>query len=226
MEAAIRSHSIVRRPNVRWPNGRWYWAIVRCFAVAALGAAIVGVAVAPARADLDSAREAAQRGDHETAFRELTPLADAGDIDAQYYLGGLYYKGEGVEQDYAKAVDWFSKSADRGNAKAQTDLAQCYLFGYGVEKDAAEAVRWYRRAAAQGYAPAALNLAALISSGTGTEKNLQRAHMWATIAMSKFDGEDYQSAVSIRTSAARLLPPDLLKEAHRLVREWRPAEEN
>ena len=190
--------------------------------------ALVAAAVAAntaAQADLDAAREAARRGDHARAYRELVPLARAGDVDAQYYLGGLYYKGEGVEQDYRKAVEWFGRSADRGNAKAQTDLAQCYLFGFGVEKDSEIAVTWYRRAAAQGYAPAALNLATLVFSGTGTGRDLVEAHVWATIAMSKFGGEDYESAVRIRASTARLLPPAKLEEAHGRVREWRPVPE-
>lgn len=100
-----------------------------------LVAALTAAASSLAWADLDSAREAARRGDHATAYRELLPLAELGNVDAQYYLGGLYYKGEGVGQNYAKAVEWFSKSADQGNPKAQTDLAQCYLFGYGVERD-------------------------------------------------------------------------------------------
>ena len=84
---------------------------------------------------------------------------------------------------------------------------------------------WYRRAAAQGYAPAALNLATLVFSGTGTERDLVEAHVWATIAMSKFGGEDYESAVRIRASTARLLPPAELEDAHRRVREWRPVPE-
>ena len=190
-----------------------------------LGATFCVVASSPVFADLDSARQAARSGDHARAYRELTPLAAAGNVDAQYYLGGLYYKGEGVEQNYEKAASWFQKSADQGNPKAQTDLAQCYLLGYGVEKDSNVAVDWYQRAAAQGYAPAALNLAALITSGTGTERDLVQAHMWATIAMSKFSGEDYVSAARIRYSTKLLLPLAKLEEANRMVRDWRPVEE-
>ena len=190
-----------------------------------LGAAFCVVASSTVFADLDSAREAARSGDHARAYRELTPLAAVGNKDAQYYLGGLYYKGEGVEQNYEKAAAWFQKSADQGNPKAQTDLAQCYLLGYGVEKDSVVAIGWYRRAAAQGYAPAAFNLAAMITSGTGTERDLVEAHMWATIAMSKFSGEDYTSAARIRYSTKLLLQPAQFEEAQRMVREWRPVEE-
>ena len=38
---------------------------------------------------------------------------------AQYNLGIAYYEGEGVEQDYKQAVEWWKKSAEQGNAVAQ-----------------------------------------------------------------------------------------------------------
>tara|TARA_Y100001934_G_scaffold281946_1_gene393635 strand:- start:7818 stop:8159 length:342 start_codon:yes stop_codon:yes gene_type:complete len=109
--------------------------------------------------------------------------------------------------------------------KAQTDLAQCYLLGLGVEKDSETAVRYYRQAATHGNAPAALNLATLVFSGTGTERDLIEADMWATIAMSKFGGANYEDAVRIRTKAMQWLPPAKLEEAHRLVRKWQPVKE-
>ena len=33
------------------------------------------------------------RGDDETALKELQPLAEQGDAEAQYYLGRLYFFG-------------------------------------------------------------------------------------------------------------------------------------
>ena len=40
-----------------------------------------------------------QSGDYATAFNLLKSLADQGDADAQYNLGLMYAKGEGVLQD-------------------------------------------------------------------------------------------------------------------------------
>ncbi|WP_350560823.1 SEL1-like repeat protein [Psychrobacter sp. CAL346-MNA-CIBAN-0220] len=34
---------------------------------------------------------------------------------AQSGLGLMYYNGEGVRQDYAKAREWFGKSCDNGS---------------------------------------------------------------------------------------------------------------
>ena len=46
-------------------------------------------------------------------------LANQGDAEAQYDLGLMYYDGEGVYQDYAKAFKWFEKSANQSSPHAQ-----------------------------------------------------------------------------------------------------------
>ena len=90
---------------------------------------------------------------------ELRAAAEQGDQKAQFNLGVRYYKGEGVEQNYAEAVKWFRKAAQQGNAKAQYNLAFCYDNGKGVTQDYTKAVQWYRKAAKQGDAKAQFNLA-------------------------------------------------------------------
>ena len=51
-------------------------------------------------------------------------LAEAteGDADAQNNLGSCYLSGEGVKQDYEKAVVWFTLAAEQGHADAQARL--------------------------------------------------------------------------------------------------------
>ena len=77
--------------------------------------------------------------------------ADQGDADAQYNLGGAYYTGYGVTQDYAEAVKWWRLAADQGNADAQYNLGVAYYSGYGVTQDYAEAHKWLNLAAAAGH---------------------------------------------------------------------------
>lgn len=50
-------------------------------------------------------------------------LAEKGDELAQFKLGECYSNGRGVEQDYAKAVYWYTKSAEQGNAKVNSNLS-------------------------------------------------------------------------------------------------------
>ncbi len=59
-------------------------------------ALLVGMAVPPAWADFDAGVAAYDSGDYETAFREFKPLAEQGDAHAQFNLGYMYHKGEGV----------------------------------------------------------------------------------------------------------------------------------
>ena len=83
-----------------------------------------------------------ERGDYATALRLWRPLAEEGDALAQYNLGLMYGKGEGVPQDDAEAVKWYRLAAEQGFAKAQLNLGFMYARGRGVPQDDAEAVKW------------------------------------------------------------------------------------
>src|SRR4030043_216659 len=100
----------------------------------------------------EDATKAYYRGDYETAYRLIKPLAEQGLPEAQFNLGLMYDKGQGVPQDYAEAVKWYRKAAEQGNTSAQFNLGLMYDKGQGVPQDYAEAVRWYRKAADQGFA--------------------------------------------------------------------------
>jgi hypothetical protein len=52
----------------------------------------------------------------------------------------LYLKGEDVEKDVVKAVDYLDDSAAQGNQFAQYSLGMLYLKGEDVEKDVVKAV--------------------------------------------------------------------------------------
>lgn len=69
--------------------------------------------------------------------------ANNGLMEAQYALGYYYYNGEGVEQDYNKAVHYFKLAADQGNGPAQYMSGLCYYNGTGVPKNYIEAVRYF-----------------------------------------------------------------------------------
>ena len=56
------------------------------------------------------------------AFKEWTEAAQQGDVDAQYNLGCLYVRGEGVPQNRAWAVEWLQRAADQGDLDAATWL--------------------------------------------------------------------------------------------------------
>ncbi len=107
--------------------------------------------------------------------RELRPLAEQGNANAQFFLGFMYGNGEGVFQDYAKAVKWFRKAAEQGDGEAQYtaqyNLGIMYDKGQGVPQDYAKAVGWYRKAAEHGVANAQFSVGVMYRKGLGVPQD-------------------------------------------------------
>ncbi len=105
----------------------------------------------PAQADFWDGFVAYRRGDYETAHREWYPQAEQGNVDAQFFLGAMYYLGEGVPQDNHQAAKWFGLAAEQGLAAAQFHLGIMYRTGEGVPQNFVESLKWLNLSAAQGY---------------------------------------------------------------------------
>ena len=105
--------------------------------------------------------------DFPTAFRIWLPLAEGGEVTAQFNIGLMYRKGRGVTQNDSEAARWYRRAADQGDNDAQFTLASMYEDGEGVAQSYAEAARWYRMAADQGHAKSQLNLGILYDEGNG-----------------------------------------------------------
>jgi TPR repeat protein len=132
----------------------------------------------PSFADMNAANKALARGDHAAAAVEFQKLAEQGDKKAQANLGYMYYVGEGVEQDYTKAVKWYKKAAILGDKDSQYNLAVAYAFGEGVKQSYKEAFHWYRRAAEQNHPVAQYSLGVSYAYGEGIAQNPELAAEW------------------------------------------------
>ncbi len=86
--------------------------------------------------DFQDGVDAFKRKDYKTAYKLFLPLAEQGDADAQYMLGFMYLRGDGVPQDYQEAVKWYRLSAEQGvrGARAQFHLGTFYEQGQRVPK--------------------------------------------------------------------------------------------
>jgi TPR repeat protein len=104
--------------------------------------------------------------------------AKAGDPAAQYDVGVLYARGDGLVQDYASAFSWFHTAATQGNVAAQYNLGVLYAEGRGVPADQSEALNWYRSAADQNHPGAQFNLALAYAQGAGTDQDYAAAARW------------------------------------------------
>jgi TPR repeat protein len=88
---------------------------------------MAGAAVAGSFEDGEAAY---QRQDYATALQLWRPLADQGSAKAQYGLGGMYYKGQGVAQNHAEAMKWYRFAAGiRGTPPHNAISAACTIVG-------------------------------------------------------------------------------------------------
>jgi len=98
---------------------------------------------------------------------------------AKYYLGFMYWHGQGVRQNYEEAVKWFRDSADSGhNDEAQYWLGNAFFSGQGVKQDNEIAEIWYRYSAEQGNAEAQYSLGGINLRGQGVPQNYDKALSW------------------------------------------------
>ena len=86
------------------------------------------------------------------SIAELRKRAEAGEAVAQFELGILYRKGEGVPQSYEKALNWYLLAAKQGHPDAQNSLGVMHVKGLGVPQDYKEAFKWFMLSAEQGFA--------------------------------------------------------------------------
>ena len=132
--------------------------------------------------DFDKGLKAHDAGDYNTAVREWKPLAEQGNVEAQYNLGFLYYNGQGLTQNNAEALKWYRLAAEQAHGDAQLNLGAMYRNGQGVPEDFVKAAKWYRLAAEQGNAIAQDNLGILYYFGDGVIQDNLIAYMWTNLA--------------------------------------------
>jgi hypothetical protein len=87
----------------------------------------IAICAAPhlATAGMKEGQAAFSRNDFDTAIRELTPLAEKGDAQAQLYLGMIYSDGlSGASKDDAKAAKWLRAASESGSDVAAQRLAR------------------------------------------------------------------------------------------------------
>ncbi len=102
-------------------------------------------------ADLQKGLDAYDRGDYETALKELTPFAEQGNSEVQIYLAEMYHYGTGVVPDNNTAVQWYRLAAEQGEVLAQFSLGVMYYNGKGVTQDYTRAHMWVNIAASRGH---------------------------------------------------------------------------
>ncbi|MEG6508580.1 SEL1-like repeat protein [Methyloligella sp. 2.7D] len=151
------------------------------------------------------------------AMRWLRLAGTGGLAPAEYRLGVLYERGEGVEFNLDMAQSWYMRAAEKGNLKAMHNLA-VIEGGKNGSGDYSGAYNWYAKAAQGGLGDSQFNLAVLLEHGLGTGKNLVGAYKWYALAASQGDAEATKRRNALK---AQLSAADLAK-AESQIATWRP----
>jgi TPR repeat protein len=128
---------------------------------------------------------------------EYDRRVQAGDPQASHILGNLYWYGECVERNYAKAIGWYEDAARKGHAGAMVTLGNIYYRGTNVEKKPAESAVWYLMAAEQGDLFSQRRLAEMYREGHGVDADTEEAIKWYRRAAE--EGNDEWSLVQLET---------------------------
>jgi len=84
------------------------------------------------------------------AVKWYRAAAQQGDADGQFGLGEMYAKGEGIERDLAKAIEYFELAAANDHQRAIRVLSHAYEDGgLGLQADSERAAYWKKRLATE-----------------------------------------------------------------------------
>lgn len=121
---------------------------------------------------------AIEKGDYETAIKELRPLAEKGDAQAQNRYAWMHANALGVQQNFEEAAKWWLLAANQGNVEAQYKIASMHVKGIVFPKDSQKAIEWLKKSAEGGFALAQFDLAASLNEGTLIPKDYSEAFRW------------------------------------------------
>jgi TPR repeat protein len=159
------------------------------------------------------------RGDYAIALQSLQPVAQASDQLAQYQIGVMYLKGQGVAKNPHLGLEWLTNAAAAGAADAQSYMGTFNRRGDLVPQNYAEAMRWYLLAAKQNHENSQYRIALMYMHyrGEGVQPDLREAYMWAVIASSGGEPEPNRLRMKLEQS---LSASDIV-EGQRKAALWR-----
>ncbi len=114
------------------------------------------------------------------AFALYLQAARRGDTEAQYIIGGMYFKGIGTERNVKEAFKWLYKAAENGESTPQSQkiLGQQFLVGNVVPQNYVQSAQWYELAAENGDHDAQNELAFLYYVGRGVKQSFTTSLRW------------------------------------------------
>lgn len=176
---------------------------------------------------LEEAQAALDNKDFEKAYVLLSPLAEAGNAEAQTKLGVMHINGQGVEADQNKGLKLITVAANQGYDVAQATALKVYmdiardgntgamynvggmcLKGWGEKQDKNVCLEWLEGAARLGHIKSGEMLSKIYEEGQfGIAPDEEKASEWKNVTKGFKKGLNGTWAGSISGEAA---PPMFL----------------
>ena len=200
---------------------QFYANAAKRLVITSLATLMVTLAAPLSAADFGAGMRAYENGDFEIAYKEWLPLAEAGNADAQYWIGKLYSSGKGVKQDSETAFAYYLSAAQQGHGEAQHSAASSLFFSPD-EKDKALAFSLYMRAAVNGVTLTYVDIAGAYCFGVGVDENPLLADVWMALAL-EHQGHRIESFEGTQCDIFTPLTPEYHAEIHRRAEALRYA---
>lgn len=165
------------------------WGGVAALVVVAGSIAACQSVVPANQASLAAAEALFNQRKFNEAYAQAKPLADQGDVKAEWLLARMYAQGGyQFSRDTDEAIFWLTKAANQGDKEAQAILGLDYFNGIGVKIDDQLGLRWSRMAADQGSAAGQRLVGFAYEQGRGVPKDYAEAVRWTSLSAEQGDG--------------------------------------
>jgi hypothetical protein len=154
----------------------------------------------------------------------LKKASEAGDAEANYWIGRSYEQDHGARADQSEATRWFLRGAELGDPSSENAVAIHLIEGNGAKIDAEKALDWFRKSAEQGNDEGACNLALAYMRSEGVAKDYVAALMWGLVSgrigathihcLSEIDTRDLLHMTALQQSEATQHANAWLREHH------------
>jgi TPR repeat protein len=144
------------------------------------------------------------------AFHHYKIAADAGNADAQNFVGTQYRDGRLVSYNQELAFKYFKRASDQRHADADCNLACFYFSGTVKRVNYKKALKLFKRAFDNGCVRALLFIGLMHYNGQGVQKDIVTAHALMLEAFYLTDAQDpnYRATEDALTMVEKEMTPE------------------
>ncbi|CAJ2500207.1 Uu.00g030600.m01.CDS01 [Anthostomella pinea] len=108
------------------------------------------------------------------------------------YIGRMWLRGEGVNQDFKTAQRWFERGIKHGDAQSQWGLGLMHLHGYGVKRNIPRAHELLKASADQDFSLAQVTVGALhLDQGQPEDLKIANSYFEAAVRYGNIEAQYY-----------------------------------